>query len=314
MSARTPPLTLEGVLFFPVTPFDAVGEVNTDLLEEHIGRGMEHRPGGVFVACGTGEMASLEVNEHTRVVEAAVKTVAGEVPVIAGAGGSLPVATKMARRAAEVGADGILLLPPYLVRGPQAGLAAYVEAVASATGIPLIVYQRDNARFTPETVAALASDSRVVGFKDGVGDLDQLERIILAVAATGRDDFLFFNGLPTAEMTQSAYKGIGVDLYSSAVFSFAPQIAAAFFRSLYGGDGTLARRLLAGFYMPLVELRDLVPGYAVALVKAGVRLRGLEVGGVRPPLVDPAPDHLDSLRRIIDDGLAILEGEDGGGA
>jgi 5-dehydro-4-deoxyglucarate dehydratase len=147
----------------------------------------------------------------------------------------------------------------------------------------------------------------VVGFKDGHGDLDRMHRIVLAVRATVGDGFQFFNGLPTAEMTVPAYRGIGVDLYSSAVFCFAPRISTAFYRSLFEGDGHLAQRLLSDFYRPLVTLRDRVPGYAVALVKAGVRANGLDVGPVRPPLVDPTPEHLDDLARIVDAGLRLVD-------
>jgi 5-dehydro-4-deoxyglucarate dehydratase len=67
----------------------------------------------------------------------------------------------------------------------------------------------------------------------------------------------------------------------------------------------LTQRLLTDFYLPLVRLRDLVPGYAVSLVKAAVRMRGLDVGGVRAPLVDPAPEHLRTLERLIGTGLEI---------
>src|SRR5690606_23107819 len=119
-------------------------------------------------------------------------------------------------------------------------------------------------------------------------------------------DFTFFNGLPTAELTVPAYRGLGVNLYSSAAFAFAPEIALAFYRAITSGDEELVRRLLTGFYRPLVELRDQVPGYAVSLVKAGVRLRGLDVGGVRPPLVDPSPEHVTELEKIIAAGLEII--------
>ncbi|MBO0875407.1 MAG: dihydrodipicolinate synthase [Pseudonocardia sp.] len=65
-------------------------------------------------------------------------------------------------------------------------------------------------------------------------------------------------------------------------------------------------RLLTGFYLPLVALRDETPGFAVSLVKAGARLRGQKVGGVRPPLRQPTPDQLDRLERILSDGLATV--------
>jgi 5-dehydro-4-deoxyglucarate dehydratase len=122
----------------------------------------------------------------------------------------------------------------------------------------------------------------------------------------GGEDFQFFNGLPTAEMTAPAYRGIGVDLYSSAVFAFAPEIALAFHRALAEGDEALVGRLLDEFYGPLVALRDEVPGYAVALVKAGVTLRGLDVGGVRAPLLDPTPEHVSRLAKLIDHGLEAV--------
>lgn len=302
-------MRMTGVLFFPVTPFDAGGGVASSVLAEHVEVGMRHGPGGVFAACGTGEFAALSVDEQALVVQTAVKVVGGRVPVIAGAGGSLPHAIEGVRRAADAGADGVLLLPPYLVTGPPEGLVRYVAAVAEASAVPVIVYQRANARFTPETAIAIARLGNVTGFKDGAGDLDRMHRIVLAVREAVGDEFQFFNGMPTAEMTVPAYRAIGVDLYSSAVFCFAPQISTAFYRSLYQGDGRLARQLLSDFYRPFVELRDRVPGYAVALVKAAVRASELDVGPVRSPLVDPSPEHLDELRRIIDAGLGVIDAD-----
>ncbi len=298
----------EGVLFFPVTPFTASGAVDTDVLAEHLRAGLDAGPGGVFAACGTGEFHALEPQEYARVVRTAVEVTAGRVPVYAGAGGPLPLALEFARAAREAGADGLLLLPPYLVQAPAAGLVRYVRAVAEGSGLPLIVYNRGNARFDTESAVEVATLPGVVGFKDGVGDLDRLSRIVVAVRsalAGGDKPFQFFNGMPTAETTVPAYRGIGVELYSSAVFCFAPEISLAFHRAVSKGDEHLVERFLAEFFHPLVALREQVPGYAVSLVKAAVRQRGLDVGGVRPPLVDPSPEHLEELRRITDAGLAL---------
>ncbi|TMR17356.1 5-dehydro-4-deoxyglucarate dehydratase, partial [Nonomuraea zeae] len=269
-------MRLDGVLFFPVTPFGDDGDLAEPVLARHVADGVTAGAGGVFTACGTGEFSALDLGEYTRVVATSVAAAAGRVPVLCGAGGPLPAARAFARAAAAQGADGLLLMPPYLVTGPQAGLIRYVREVAAAGGLPIIIYQRGTARFTPETVAELAELPEVVGFKDGIGDFDLLQRIILTVRRSLAGEFLFFNGLPTAELTVPAYRGLGVSLYSSAVFAFAPEIALAFHKAVTGGDEVLVRRLLTGFYLPLVELRDLVPGYAVSLVKAGVRCRGLE--------------------------------------
>ncbi|WP_214416062.1 5-dehydro-4-deoxyglucarate dehydratase [Sphaerisporangium fuscum] len=296
---------LDGVLFFPVTPFTPDGGLDEEALREHVERGVAAGAGGVFAACGTGEFNALGLDEYERVVRIAVEATAGRVPVLSGAGGSLPFARSCAEAAARAGAGGLLLLPPYLVNAPVRGLVKYVEQVSAATELPAIVYQRGNARFTPEAAVELAAMPNVMGFKDGLGDLDLLQRIVLAVRQAGHREFTFFNGLPTAEMTVPAYRGIGVNLYSSAVFCFVPEVALAFHKAVTAGDGEMVQRLLAGFYRPLVELRDLVPGYAVALVKAGVTLRGLDAGPVRPPLVDAAPEHVARLERLIGKGLEI---------
>ncbi len=295
---------LSGVLFFPVTPFSPTGDLNLPVLRKHLEDGLSAGPGGVFAACGTGEFHSLGPAESAQVVETAVQVVAGQVPVFAGAGGQVSVAVEQARAAARAGADGLLLMPPYLVEGPPRGLARYVETVAAATDLPVIVYHRGNARFDPESAATIAELPSVIGLKEGIGDVELMTRIISSVRTTldGSDkSFHFFNGLPTAEVTVPAYAGLGVHLYSSAVFCFAPEVALRFHHAVTTQDVKLVQRLLDTFFVPLVALRSKVPGYAVSLVKAGVRLRGLDVGGVRPPLVDPTPEHLEELRRIIEE-------------
>ncbi|KQU29714.1 5-dehydro-4-deoxyglucarate dehydratase [Rhodococcus sp. Leaf233] len=303
---------LDGVLFFPVTPFTASGEVDYDLLAAHITKGVDAGPGGVFIACGTGEFHALELEEFGNIVRTAVDSVAGRVPVYAGAGGSVAQAKAFAHAAKTNGADGILLLPPYLVTMPQAGLVNYTKAVAAASDLPLIVYNRGNARFTEESAVEVAQLPTVVGFKDGTGDLDQVGRIVRAVLDTlepSGKPFQFFNGLPTAEVSQQAYRAIGVTLYSSATFAFAPELALAFYRSLDSGNDKLTAALLREFFHPLVRLRDKVPGYAVSLIKAGVTMEGIEAGPVRPPLVDISAPHLEELTAIVAAGRAVLADE-----
>ncbi|UGU28743.1 5-dehydro-4-deoxyglucarate dehydratase [Mycolicibacterium smegmatis] len=300
---------LDGVLFFPVTPFTASGDVDVDLLAQHVARGVEAGPGGVFIGCGTGEFHALEPEEMRTVVRTAVDAAAGRVPVYAGAGGPVASAKAFARVAAESGADGLLLLPPYLVEMPQAGLVGYTRAVSAVTDLPLVVYNRNNARFTEGSAIEVAKLPNVVGFKDGTGDFDQVARIVRAVTDALENEgkpFQFFNGLPTAEVSQQAYRAIGVTLYSSATFAFAPDVSLAFYRALEDGKEPLVAALLRSFFHPLVRLRNKVPGYAVSLIKAGVTLGGLQAGPVRPPLIDAAPDDVDELQRILSAGRAVL--------
>jgi 5-dehydro-4-deoxyglucarate dehydratase len=298
----------DGVLFFPVTPFTDSGTVDLDALAQHIAKGVDAGPGGVFVACGTGEFHALDDREFGDVVRTAVEVVAGRVPVYAGAGGSVAQAKRFAVAAQQAGADGLLLLPPYLVEVPQPGLVHYTEAVAAAADLPVIVYNRNNARFTEESAVAVARIPNVVGFKDGTGNFDQVARIVQAVTTRVDPDFLFFNGLPTAETTQLAFRAIGVPLYSSATFAFAPDLALAFYNALESGNTELVNALLNAFFIPLVRLRDTVPGYAVSLVKAGVAMEGTPAGPVRPPLIMPTTDDLATLASIIEAGREVLAG------
>jgi 5-dehydro-4-deoxyglucarate dehydratase len=300
---------LDGVLFFPVTPFTESGDVDTERLAQHVAKGVDAGPGGVFIACGTGELHALEASELRSIVRTAVDVVGGRVPVYAGAGGSIAQAKAFARVAEESGGDGLLLLPPYLVEVPQAGLVDYTRAVTDVTDLPVIVYNRNNARYTEASAIEVAQIDNVVGFKDGTGDLDQVARIVRAVtdalAPTGKA-FQFFNGLPTAEVSQQAYRAIGVTLYSSATFAFAPELALAFYQALETGNEPLTAALLREFFHPLVRLRDKVPGYAVSLIKAGVTLEGIDAGAVRPPLIMPTADDVAELRAIIASGRAVL--------
>jgi len=132
------------LLFFPITPFLGNGEVDLAELAAHIERGIDAGAGGVFVACGTGEFSALEPDEYAEVVRAAVRTIAGRVPVFAGAGGPVRTARRFTDLAAEAGASGVLLLPPYLTEATGRGLEAYVRA-ATRQDLPA----RGDSRGTP---------------------------------------------------------------------------------------------------------------------------------------------------------------------
>ncbi|MDX3450614.1 5-dehydro-4-deoxyglucarate dehydratase [Streptomyces sp. ME02-8801-2C] len=296
-----------GPLFFPVTAYGPDGSLDLDVFRAHVRRGVAAGAAAVFACCGTGEFHALTPEEFQACVRAAVEETAGRVPVVAGAGYGTALAVRFARLAAEAGADGLLAMPPYLVVAGQEGLLRHYRELAAATDLPVIVYQRDNAVFTPGTVVELARTEKIIGLKDGLGDLDLMQRIVSAVRTEVPGDFLYFNGLPTAELTGLAYRGIGVTLYSSAVFCFAPEIALAFHKALNTGDDVTANRLVDGFYRPFVELRAQGRGYAVSLVKAGVRQTGLDVGEVRPPLHEPTEDHVKRLARLVERGHTLLE-------
>ncbi|MFC1439493.1 5-dehydro-4-deoxyglucarate dehydratase [Streptacidiphilus sp. N1-10] len=299
----TPPLS------FPLTPFTDDDRLALDVLAVHVEQQVAAGTAAVFIACGTGEFTALSREEYREVVALAVKTVAGRVPVFAGVGGGPAVAREYLADAVDCGADGVLLLPPYLVSSTPEGVLGHIRYVVRDSPLPVIVYQRANARLNPATALALLDLEQVVGLKDGLGDVEQMQRIVATVRTSGHRraaDFHFLNGLPTAELSARAYRAIGVGSYSSAVHSFAPDLAHGFARALDSGDDELVDALLAAFLLPLADLRDKVPGYAVSLVKAAAVREGLAVGRVRPPLVEAAEEDVDELVRLIAAGRAVL--------
>jgi 5-dehydro-4-deoxyglucarate dehydratase len=302
------PRHLDGLLFFPVTAFDTDGRFAPDAYRAHVEAQLAEGPGAIFAACGTGEFPALAPAEYELVVGTAVQAAATaaastadgqRVPVIGGSGYGTALALEYAHAAERAGADGLLVLPPYSADGGQDGLLRHYTTLAESTSLDLILYQRDTTVFAPDTVAELAQVPNIVGFKDGRGDLDLVTRIVSAVRTAGRSEFLFFNGMPTAEMTQLAYRAVGVPLYSSAVFCFAADLALAFHAALEKGDRKTADTLIDVFFRPYVELRSSRPGYAVSLVKALTRAAGHNVGPVRAPLTEPDPAHVAEALALI---------------
>lgn len=291
-----------GVLSFPLTSFTDSGDLDPEGYRACLSRQLAAGPGAVFPACGTGEFSALDEDEYRSVVADTVAIADGRLPVVAGIGYGWAQALRFARIAEEAGADALLVLPHYLVEAPEEGLVEQLRRIAAGTRLPLIAYQRGPVAFSPEGLRAIAEIPTVVGLKDGHSDLDRLQRLTLAAP----DGFLFFNGAATAEIQARAYATVGVPAYSSAVHAFAPEIADACFAALRAGDDATVNKLLRDFYVPFVTLRDRVPGYAVALVKAAARLRGLPVGPVRAPLTDPGPADLADLEHILDTGLALV--------
>jgi 5-dehydro-4-deoxyglucarate dehydratase len=272
-----------GLLTFPVTHFDADHRFDEDGFRTHCDWLLNHDVAALFAAGGTGEFFSLMPAEVDRVVRAAVEATAGRVPVIAGCGYGTATAVEMAKAAEAAGADGLLLLPPYLTEAGQAGLTAHVTAVCEAVGIGVIQYNRANAVMNADSVARVADRCpNFVGFKDGVGDLE----LMMRVCARMGDRLTYIGGLPTAETFAAAYLEMGVTTYSSAIFNFAPEWALTFYRAVRARDGAAVAAAFNDFVVPYLAIRDRERGYAVSIVKAGMRAIGRPAGPVRLPLTD----------------------------
>jgi len=285
-----------GLLSFPVTHFTDDLALDEGGYRKHLGWLSGHPIAGLFAAGGTGEGFSLTFEETDRVVRCAVDEVAGAVPVIAPATGSTANAVAQAEAAEAAGADGLLLMPPYLTEGSQEGLVEHVSRVCRATSLGVVVYSRANAVLTDVSVATLADrHPNLVGFKDGVGRIEQLTRLYARVG----DRLTYIGGLPTAETFALPLLQLGVSTYSSALFNFAPQFAVDFYEAVRAQDRDGVYRRLNEFVIPYLDIRDRTPGYAVSIVKGGLAAIGRPAGPVRPPLTALRDSEVAELRDLI---------------
>ena len=286
-----------GLLSFPVTHFADDLSFDEEGYRKHLAWLAQYPVAGLFAAGGTGEGFSLTLEETDQVVRTAVDEVAGAVPVLAPATGSTANAIAQAKAAEAAGADGLLLMPPYLTEASQAGLVEHVSRVCEATDLGVVVYSRANAVLRDEAVAVLADrNPTMIGFKDGVGSIEQMTRTYARVG----DRLMYVGGLPTAETFALPLLQLGVSTYSSALFNFVPQWAIEFYDAVVAQDRDEVYRRLNEFVLPYLDIRDRTQGYAVSIVKGGLAAIGRPAGPVRPPLTDLREDEVAELKALID--------------
>ena len=285
-----------GLLSFPVTHFSRSLAFDEEPYREHIEWQLGFEPAGMFAAGGAGEFFSLTLGEFASVVSAAVQQVKGRVPVVAGCGYGTAIAKQFAQAAEEAGADGLLLMPPYLVNAEPAGLAAHVETVCASTSLGVVFYNRDNAILDESALGRLCERApNLIGFKDGAGDTELMARI----CSRFRGRLTTICGMPTAEKFALSYFEMGSDTYSSAIFNFLPRFAQEFYGGARRGDRERVAGFLRDFVDPYVKIRSRHKGYAVSIVKAGLRTVGRPAGPVRPPLSDLEPDEMEALAKLV---------------
>ena len=190
---------LEGSIVAIVTPFKG-GKVDekalSELVEWHISSGTN-----AIVPCGTtGESATLEYEEHYRVIEIVIKTVNKRIPVVAGTGANATDETIMiTKKAKKLGADAALLVAPYYNKPTQEGLYRHYKSVAKAVDIPIVLYNvpgRTVVNILPSTVARLLEFDNIVAIKEATGDMKQVSEVIRLcgdrLTVLSGDDFTTF--------------------------------------------------------------------------------------------------------------------------
>lgn len=286
---------LAGVGVTPTTPFTpdlsrpdlrALSENLTFLLDEGVTL--------LYVAGNTGEVASLSADEWTAVVETAVETVGDRAVVAVGVGHEYPVAVELARRAASVGADGLLAMPRQQLYLSSGGLTDYWRTIIETAGLPAVVYSRGMPESTD--LAGLLVHDLVVGCKYSAHDISGFANSV----ASDTSGVSWTCGI--AERYAPFFHLAGAVGFTSGLANFAPRVALEMHAALTDGDWSKALQLRSAC-VPVEEIRARRgDAYNVGAVKVGMDAVGLTGGGVRPPLgrLDPesATEAADAARRL----------------
>ena len=274
------------VLTAMVTPFRDDGSLDLDAAAQ-LARWLANNGNeGLVVAGTTGEAPTLTHDEQIDLIGAVASAV--DIPVVAGTGSNDTVAAvELTERASEAGADGILLVAPYYNRPPQAGLARHFQTVASATSLPVVIYDipiRTGRKVDTATLLELAHGvDNIVGLKDAAGDLAETAKLI----AQAPDGFEVYSGDDSLNLALLAVGAVG---FISVAAHWSGAEHAEMVSAFEGGDIAKARRINAS----LIPSYDYETGLAAPNpipAKAMMRLIGLPVGRCRPPL-DVEPDGL----------------------
>jgi len=286
---------VRGVLGFPITPFKKDLSLDLDALARNVDEMASHPFCGLVAAGGTGELYSLTPDEVEQVVRVTVESVRGRMPVVGGTGYSAPIGADIARRVERAGADCLLVLPPYYSNAPFEGLIRYYAEIGKASGLPLMIYSRDWAVFTPGMVMRLADHVPTLTFwKDGQGDARKYQRIMHTVG----DRLARLGGL--GDDCVPPYFAIGVQAYTSSISNIAPRVSIELAEAGMAGDFKRLDVLMSKYVHPLYAFRERTKGYEVAAMKAAMEILGMTAGPVRPPLVDCTAKDIVELRTVLE--------------
>ncbi|AOM83133.1 4-hydroxy-tetrahydrodipicolinate synthase [Salisediminibacterium beveridgei] len=281
------------VLTAMVTPFDDDGLINYEQLEILINHLIDNGTDGLVVGGTTGESATLSIEEKAALYQQAVKIANGRVPIIAGTGMNDTYATaELTARAERVGVDGIMLVAPYYNKPSQKGLYEHFHTIAGKTSLPVMVYNvpgRTAVNILPETTIELAKIENIVSVKEASGNLDQITMIV----ANTPDDFSVYSGDDSLTLPALAVGADGVVSVSSHIIgNQIQQMITHYETGRVQNAAKLHQQLL-----PIMRGMFIAP--SPSPVKTALNMQGIEVGGVRLPLVPLTSEERQTLNEIL---------------
>lgn len=284
-----------GVLTALITPMKSDGAIDFPAYRRFIDWQIENGVSGLVPAGTTGESPTLSHKEHGEIVAQAVETAAGRVRVMAGAGSnSTQEAIEMARHAASVGVDALLVVAPYYNKPGQEGLYRHYMAVADATELPLYLYNvpgRTVVEVLPETIGRLAQHPNIVGVKDATANLVRPLQVRRLVQKP-------FNQLSGEDGTIVSFLAAGGDGCISVTSNVAPALCAELHKTWQEGRVQEAMALQDRL-MPLHDAMfcETNPGP----VKYAASRLGLCSPAIRLPMTEPAAGAC----ALVDEGLRL---------
>jgi 4-hydroxy-tetrahydrodipicolinate synthase len=283
----TPGRPFGRVLTAMVTPFDAQGALDLDKVQDLAKHLVDLGNDGLVVNGTTGESPTTSDAEKSDVIRAVVEAVGDRATVVAGAGTyDTAHSVHLVREAEKAGAHGVLVVTPYYSRPPQAGLLAHFTAVADASGLPVMLYDIPPRAVVPievETLLRLAEHPRILAVKDAKGDLHAGSRVIADT------DLAYYSGDDPLNLPWLSVGAVGfVSVIGHLAADRLRDMAIAF----ENGDVAHAREIHESL-LPLLRPFRRVTG--VTYTKAALRLRGLDVGDPRLPLVPASPEDIEAI-------------------
>jgi len=284
---------LSGSIVAIVTPMTASGALDLarlkSLIDWHVAEGTD----GIVIVGTTGESPTVDVDEHCRLIEAAIEYAAKRVPVIAGTGGNATrEAIELTRFASKAGADYALSVVPYYNKPTQEGLYRHFSAIAEASDIPVILYNvpsRTVADLANDTVMRLAGNARIVGIKESTSNIDRVTELLARKPA----GFSVFSGNDDSAL---AYIQLGAAGVISVTANVAPRLMHEMCAAALAGDAkraiALNNRLLSVHRALFVESNP-IP------VKWALHRMGRIGEGLRLPLTPLAPAYHDTVAAAL---------------
>jgi 4-hydroxy-tetrahydrodipicolinate synthase len=275
-----------------VTPFAADGSLDLDAaagLASYLVDEMGND--GLVISGTTGESPTTSDAEKADLLRAVLDAVSDRATILAGVGTfNTEHSLELAATAAKVGADGLLVVTPYYSKPPQAGIVEHFRRVADSTDVPVMLYDipgRSGVAIATDAMLRLAEHPSVVAVKDAKGDLAASARVI------AQSELAYYSGDDAMTLPLLAVGGVGV-VGTSTHFSAigTRQLIEAYL----AGDVTTALRLhqqLLPIYTGIFATQGCI------LVKAGLKLLGREVGGLRSPLIEATSAEVEGLRSAM---------------